>query len=74
MSLLAVSITDETKKHLADGNKQDLPELSAYCDQILKEFAGSDWYKKRVPYGPPDRFESAMAKTLLAYLLTQKKP
>lgn len=74
MSLLAVSITDETKKHLADGNSKDLPEFSAFCDLVLKGFSESDWYKRRIPLGPPDRYENAMLKEFAAYLITQMKP
>ena len=62
-SLIEVVISDE--KNLS---------LSLHCDAILDEFAASDWYRANVPGKQPDRYERAMCKTLLAYLITQKKP
>jgi hypothetical protein len=52
----------------------ELSAVSKQCDAILDEFATSAWYKANVPGGGPTRFERAMCKTFLGYLLTQKAP
>jgi hypothetical protein len=72
-SLIEVSLVDEQKVHLPDG-EVDKPALSKLCDAVLEEFAASPWYQANVPGGRPIRFERAMCKTFLAYLITQKKP